>query len=469
MSETSPALGLPYIQPSQAQKHVTHNEALRILDAVTQLSVQSADLATPPGDPATGTRYIVAAPGQGDWAGQDNAVALWSGSTWEFFAPLPGWHADVIPTGASLRFDGTAWQSAALPDILPQLGLNTGADATNRLAVAASATLLSHEGAGHQLKINKNADTDTASLLFQTGFAGRAEMGTTGSDDFAIKVSADGSTFLTALAVDAATGVVSFPQGGPQGGGGREQLGANRTYFVRMDGDDANTGLTDTAGGAFRSLQYAVDTLMGLDCGTYNVVINVGPGDYAEFVSVTGQVLGSGTYKIVGDTTDPMQVKTRRFTCAKGAVIGIEGFDLTEANGLIGQSDAKIEIDNMHFSGPGSALNLQQAFVDANYGALGFGPAVTTIATMYNYAYFSAFGTTFTLDTGIDWGASGAFFMQSYSLTWLQNAQFAGDTASTTGRRYALAISSTLNTAGAATDFVPGTTAGTLNSNSLYV
>ena len=39
MSQTSPVLSLPYIQPAQAQKHVTHNEALRILDAITQLSV----------------------------------------------------------------------------------------------------------------------------------------------------------------------------------------------------------------------------------------------------------------------------------------------------------------------------------------------------------------------------------------------------------------------------------------------
>jgi hypothetical protein len=37
MPDTSHALSLPLIQPSQAQKHVTHNEALRILDAVVQL------------------------------------------------------------------------------------------------------------------------------------------------------------------------------------------------------------------------------------------------------------------------------------------------------------------------------------------------------------------------------------------------------------------------------------------------
>ena len=213
MSETSPALGLPFIQPSQAQKHVTHNEALRILDAVTQLTVESADLATPPSDPAEGARYIVASPGQAEWAGQDHSIALFSDGTWRFFAAQTGWRADIAPTGNALRYDGAVWQSIGVPETLPQLGLNTSADTTNRFTVASDATLLSHDGAGHQLKINKDTAGDTASLLFQTGWSGRAEMGTTGSDDFAIKVSGDGTTFQEALVAQANTGGVQIPSG----------------------------------------------------------------------------------------------------------------------------------------------------------------------------------------------------------------------------------------------------------------
>ncbi len=47
-------LNLPYIAPSQAQKHVTHNEAIRALDAIVQLSLQSKVLSTPPAIPAAG-------------------------------------------------------------------------------------------------------------------------------------------------------------------------------------------------------------------------------------------------------------------------------------------------------------------------------------------------------------------------------------------------------------------------------
>ena len=74
------------------------------------------------------------------------------------------------------------------------------------------------QGPGHQLKLNKAAAGDTASLLFQTGFSGRAEMGTAGSDDFSVKVSADGSVFATALTVDRQSGIVTLPQGVTSGG-----------------------------------------------------------------------------------------------------------------------------------------------------------------------------------------------------------------------------------------------------------
>ena len=58
--DTTPNLGLPYIMAAQSQKHVTHNEALRALDAIVQLSVLDRDLAAPPGSPANGDRYIAA-------------------------------------------------------------------------------------------------------------------------------------------------------------------------------------------------------------------------------------------------------------------------------------------------------------------------------------------------------------------------------------------------------------------------
>ena len=69
MSNTTTHLMVPYLAAAQAQKHVTHNEALRILDGLVQLSVLDRDLAAPPASPADGDRYIVGSGATGDWAG----------------------------------------------------------------------------------------------------------------------------------------------------------------------------------------------------------------------------------------------------------------------------------------------------------------------------------------------------------------------------------------------------------------
>lgn len=55
----TPNLLLPFIAQSQAQKEVTHNAGLTVLDALAQISVKSRAMAAPPGSPADGDRYIV--------------------------------------------------------------------------------------------------------------------------------------------------------------------------------------------------------------------------------------------------------------------------------------------------------------------------------------------------------------------------------------------------------------------------
>lgn len=78
MSDATVHLALPFIMAAQAQKHVTHNEALRVLDGVVQLSVKDRDLTAPPPSPADGDRYIVASGATGAWAGWDLNVAFWA-------------------------------------------------------------------------------------------------------------------------------------------------------------------------------------------------------------------------------------------------------------------------------------------------------------------------------------------------------------------------------------------------------
>lgn len=205
MSDRSYHLDLPYLHPTQAQKHVTHNEALQQLDAVVQLAVLGFEATSPPGAPAVGDRYALGAGATGDWAGQDGMIAQWSPPAWLFIAPQEGWQAWGQNEAALRVFTSGSWQ---VPPV-SLLGINTAADATNRLASAADATLLTHEGAGHQLKINKAGSADTASLLFQSSWSGHAEMGLAGNNNWGLKVSSDGSSWTEALQIDATTGLAS--------------------------------------------------------------------------------------------------------------------------------------------------------------------------------------------------------------------------------------------------------------------
>jgi hypothetical protein len=203
MSDT-PLLALPYLAASQAQKHVTHNEALSLLDGLLHLSVISRVLATPPTLPVDGNRFLIAAAPTGAWATHAGHVALRMEGAWRFLLPREGWRLWVENEDVLLIFDGANWVSSGAPTSLQNLsllGVNATADATNKLAVSSSAVLFNNTGAGVQLKVNKSVATDTASIMMQTGFSSRAEIGTTGDDNLHFKVSANGSAFFESLIV----------------------------------------------------------------------------------------------------------------------------------------------------------------------------------------------------------------------------------------------------------------------------
>lgn len=245
MSELSTHLALPYLMPAQAQKHVTHNEALQILDALVQLAVLDRDLTLPPALPEEGARYIVAAGAAGDWLGQAGKIALWADGGWRFFSPLPGWRAEVLDEGISLIWSGTDWE---IPAKVPLWGVNATADTTTRLAVGAEASLFTHAGGSHRLKVNKAEAEDTAALLFQTGWSGRAELGLTGSDAFALKVSGDGSAWQTALSVPA-SGVPDLHLGASIGGKTALHLG-NLLGTVSQSGGVPTGAVIEAGSGA---------------------------------------------------------------------------------------------------------------------------------------------------------------------------------------------------------------------------
>ncbi|MEM6306442.1 MAG: DUF2793 domain-containing protein [Pseudomonadota bacterium] len=250
MSSLSARMGLPYIQPNQAQKYLTHNEALRLLDNAVQLSVITTEQVSPPSTPTDGDCYIVPEAAQGDWAGHGGDVAVWEGTYWHFTTPQVGWLAWDRAAQVIIAFTGTAWAPAsATVDHLSHLGVNAHADDTNRLIVASDATLLTHAtGGGHQVKINKQSSDHTASLLFQTQYTGHAEIGISGSNELAIKVSADGADWKTALSVNAHTGIVDFPFGATVPGPMASVRHQQSSHIMPLSGDQYPSDFAHDAG-----------------------------------------------------------------------------------------------------------------------------------------------------------------------------------------------------------------------------
>lgn len=89
--DMTPRLKLPYIAPQQAQKQVTYNEAMRMLDVLVHPVVKSRALTAPPGSPAEGDAYLVAAAPTGGWSGKAGKLAVFVDGGWMFHDPLDGW------------------------------------------------------------------------------------------------------------------------------------------------------------------------------------------------------------------------------------------------------------------------------------------------------------------------------------------------------------------------------------------
>ena len=220
--ENSRHLNLPFIAPSQAQKHVTHNEAIKRLDEIIHISVLSHDVNIAPVSPADGARYIIGMSPEGAWEGYAQHIACFEYGSWGFTEMEEGWIVWVKDAGENGSGDAFISNGAALvplsraPSTLGSLGINTAADSVNRLAVKSDAVLLSHDdispGSGDmRLALNKQAETSTGSLVFQTGYSSRAEIGLTGDNHLSVKVSQNGADWTEAIRVDSQTGDVSFP------------------------------------------------------------------------------------------------------------------------------------------------------------------------------------------------------------------------------------------------------------------
>lgn len=105
---------LPLLSSGQAQKEITHNEALLLVDRLLHLAIVTRSLTAPPSAPAAGSAYIVPAGATGAWSGQANAIAGFDGFGWSFTTPVAGTLAFISDENCIAIFT-TAWSDGAWP------------------------------------------------------------------------------------------------------------------------------------------------------------------------------------------------------------------------------------------------------------------------------------------------------------------------------------------------------------------
>ncbi len=102
-------LALPLLAVAQAQKEMTHNEALTRVDALVQAAVVAVAPANVPPSPVPGQCWIVGPAASGAWAGQANALAMWTTGGWRFVAPVEGMLVWSIADSLPVRRIGSSW------------------------------------------------------------------------------------------------------------------------------------------------------------------------------------------------------------------------------------------------------------------------------------------------------------------------------------------------------------------------
>ncbi len=211
---------------------------------------------------------------------------------------------------------------------LGAVGVGTAADPSNPLSVYGASALFN--GASFNVTVNKSAAANTASILFQDAFSGRAQIGLNGADNFSFKVAPDGATWVTALTLAAATGlatagvgIVSTGQGGvgyATGAGGAVTQATSKSTGVTLN---AAVGQITTNAAALASATIVSFTLTNSAIGANDlVVLNHSAGGTAGAYTLNAQcAAGSAKISVRNATSGSLsEAIVIAFAVIKGAV-----------------------------------------------------------------------------------------------------------------------------------------------------
>ena len=249
-------------------------------------------------------------------------------------------------------------------------------------------------------------------------------------------------------------------------GGGREILSANRTYYVRTDGSNSNNGLADTSGGAFLTIQNAVDVFCKtIDCAGYSANVQVGDGTYTGGV-VMGQLVGQTKLTITGNVSTPANVivSTTSASCFTNAVGGmtlelksLKVQTTTSGSALLADTGGSITFESLVFGACASYHRLAQrgGRIAANGNYTISGSAQAHLVSN-NYGVQQTYSRTVTLTGTPAFSVAYAYMNTTATIEDVGNT-FSG---SATGKRYSNSANSVINVGGASTTYLPGNVAG---------
>jgi hypothetical protein len=109
----------------------------------------------------------------------------------------------------------------------------------------------------------------------------------------------------------------------------KESLTANRVYYVRTDGNDANNGLSDSPSGAFQTIAGALQFVArNISHNGYIVTLQLAAGTYVGAIAsaYTSYADYGGIIRIVGDVSDASEVTLT--PASTFATLGVEDIDM---------------------------------------------------------------------------------------------------------------------------------------------
>jgi hypothetical protein len=256
----------------------------------------------------------------------------------------------------------------------------------------------------------------------------------------------------------------------------RELLTADRTYFVRTDGNDSNSGLVDSSAGAFLTIAKAIGVVWDtLDLGGYTVTIKIGDGTYTASTPVYGLLNGRGTVRLRGNVSSPQNVVIQTtgancFTFHEDAAAWVEDMELrtvTSGSCLSVNGGAWVRFQNVRF---GQAATGHLAVFDSgtnvvaigNYSIVGSAPVHANTGLS---CQLSIRNRTITLVGTPNWSTSFVFGLSSASLIMDGNT-FSG---AATGKRFQVEANAVLQTFGASATYLPGSVNGTTATGGQYL